>query len=60
MTPHNCPVCDGRGKVPADIPAGTAFPLVQCPACHGTWIVWEPDAPVMPPFDERLARMIWP
>ena len=46
MTPHACPVCQGRGKVPADVPAGTDARLEPCPACHGTCIVWEPDAPI--------------
>jgi len=50
MTPHVCPVCQGRGRVRADVVAATEVLLERCPACHGACIVWEPDAGLMPTF----------
>ena len=67
MKPHRCPVCDGEGKVSLD-PNGP-----PCPACHGTCVVWEPDAGIVSvplsddpaltiPVGERPDRIVihWP
>lgn len=37
-TPHKCPVCEGRGKVPG--PRGGAFDPAECPACKGACVLW--------------------
>jgi hypothetical protein len=47
--PHACPVCNGYGTVskPPNIAgdqetwSGTNANSYQCPACHGTGIIWE-------------------
>lgn len=47
--PHVCPICLGKGKVPAsfygeDVTSGVAAVTrtTMCLACNGTGIVWEP------------------
>ena len=61
MRPYRCPVCDGRGTVPAgfydgDNGCGTAttssITPETCRTCHGTGIVWGVD--MTPP------QPIWP
>lgn len=46
MTPHTCPVCQGRQRVPASLyglPMSTAVPSdVPCRSCGGTGVLWEP------------------
>ena len=51
MTPHRCPVCNGRGKMPTSFYSTPVLPQVatsafqaeeNCRSCSGTSIVWEP------------------
>jgi DnaJ-class molecular chaperone len=43
--PYRCPVCNGRGTMPADFYAalGTVASTnpVQCKSCKGTGVVWD-------------------
>ena len=41
-TPHQCPVCDGAGKLFHDDPTGLVAPVQNCHVCGGRGIVWEP------------------
>lgn len=53
--PHVCPVCRGRGKVPAwfyDPPSGSTTP-VTCRTCQSTGIVWEPVNHASDPAERR-------
>jgi DnaJ-class molecular chaperone len=38
--PHKCPVCNGSGKQAVALSYST---IVDCHACKGTGIVWEPE-----------------
>lgn len=42
--PYVCPVCGGRGAVPAEFySSGGDTQAVPCRSCHGTGIVWSPQ-----------------
>src|SRR5208282_6077669 len=49
-TPHKCPVCNGRGKVPAGFygDQGTDVSEPPCRSCHGSGLVWSNDCPMLP------------
>ncbi len=45
--PYKCPVCDGRGTVPADFYNST-FGIIntereECRTCEGDTIIWESE-----------------
>jgi len=47
--PHKCPVCNGRGKVPADfynkwIDGSAHAGEETCRTCQGTGLVWKMPA----------------
>jgi len=50
MTPHCCPVCNGRGTVPAgfysqgDYYSSVTYGMNQCRTCSGSGVLWETDA----------------
>lgn len=63
MTPHKCPVCEGRTTVPAGFyslgPSTTNAAAETCRACDGRGIVWDcvgqyhvaqPTIAPVPPF----------
>lgn len=43
MTPHKCPICEGRGQVPSSFYDGmsTNAANTTCRSCYGTGIVWD-------------------
>ena len=41
MTPHACPVCQGRGSVPPGFYGLFEADRVCCKSCQGTGVVWE-------------------
>ena len=43
-TPHQCPVCQGSGRLFAALQTGTAETL-DCHACGGRGVVWSPEEP---------------
>lgn len=47
MTPHCCPVCKGRGSVPAGFytPWGHSTAEDTCRSCGGQGIVWSSGSP---------------
>ena len=65
MTPHKCPICEGRGTVACNFyscaESGTSATPVQCKACSGSGYLWEPQ-PLFgthtPPF--RLTPVMVP
>jgi DnaJ-class molecular chaperone len=62
--PHCCPVCIGRGSVPAGFYGlGTALLAEVCRACSGSGIIWEiewPAAPAIPPDSEGPRTISYP
>ena len=55
MTPHKCPVCDGRGVV---FKSDAATKEV-CPACSGSCILWEPERIyIKPPYAPILKEVV--
>lgn len=42
-TPHRCPVCEGRQKVPASTYGQPTRNMVDCRSCEGSGIVWSMD-----------------
>ncbi len=51
MQPYVCPVCNGRGTVPASFYGDyTHIYAVKCRSCDGIGIVWEPSSSWQPIF----------
>jgi DnaJ-class molecular chaperone len=42
LTPHKCPVCEGRGRVDRSFYGDTmnGSPSIVCQSCHGAGLVW--------------------
>src|SRR5208283_3367950 len=48
--PHKCPVCNGRGKVPAGFYGDKGIDASEspCRSCHGSGLVWSNDWSMLP------------
>ncbi len=47
-TPHKCPVCFGKGKVPVGFygDQGSDASEPQCRSCHGQGVLWDYSGPL--------------
>ena len=59
MTPHKCPVCEGRGNVPSGFydsptmiheypPTSTVSTTETCKSCNGQGILWDSNSSPTP------------
>lgn len=61
--PYRCPVCEGRGTVPAGFYGRfggvTTTSDESCHSCNGTGIIWDYQES-LPPATEAPPRERWP